>query len=204
MGRLFPLVALLLASPAAVEPGEEPPYKVPEPAGWAKETFPLPPAFAPGVTWKGTEELRFARDWMKGDADTFFSYAMLFWLTDDPKADAATLERELLAYYRGLARAVFGARKQEVDVGAFTLTVKPAADKPGKRPGGEAVEAYVGEVKWTEPFATGRPQTLRLEIHTWMVEKHKHRCILICASPQPETAAVWKTLREIRAGCTFR
>jgi hypothetical protein len=45
---------------------------------------------------------------------------------------------------------------------------------------------------------------LRLEIHTWSAEKHKHRCIFICASPQPETAAVWKALREIRAGCTFR
>lgn len=197
------LVALLLAS-SAVQPAEGPPYKVPVPAGWAKETFPLPPAFAPAVTWKGAEELRFAPDWMKADADTFFSYAMLFWLPDDPKIDAATLERELLAYYRGLARAVLGAGKQEVDVGAFTLTVKEAPDKPRDRPGGEPVVAYVGTLKWTEPFATGKPQALRLEIHTWSVERHKHRCVFICASPQPDTAAVWKTLREIRAGCTFR
>jgi hypothetical protein len=197
------LVALLVAF-AAVEPGEEPPYKIPEPEGWAKETFPLPPAFAPGVTWKDEEALRFAPDWMKSDANTFFSYAMLFWLHDDPEIGAATLERELLTYYRGLARAVFGARKQEVDVETFTLTVKRATDKPGNRPGGEPVEAYVGELKWTEPFATSKPQTLRLEIHAWSVEKHKHRCSFICASPQPETAAVWKTLREIRAGCIFR
>jgi hypothetical protein len=26
----------------------------------------------------------------------------------------------------------------------------------------------------------------------------------MCVSPQPDTAAVWKTLREIRAGCTCR
>src|SRR5262249_34663602 len=135
-----------------------------------------PPAFAPGVTWKGVEELRFAPDWMKADADTFFSYAMLFWLPDDPKIGAATLERELLTYYRGLARAVFGARKQEIDVSTFTLTVKRAADKADKRPGGEPVEAYIGELKWTEPFTTGKPQTLRLEVHTWSVERQKHRC----------------------------
>jgi hypothetical protein len=114
------------------------------------------------------------------------------------------LERELLIYYRGLAKAVFGAKKQDVDVGTFTLTVKQAADKPGQRPGGEPVEAYVGELKWTEPFVTGKPQTLRLEIHAWAAEKHKHRCLFICASPQPEIAAVWKALREIRAGCTVR
>jgi hypothetical protein len=202
--RPFLLVALVLAYPAAIRPAEEPPYKIPEPEGWTKETFPLPPAFAPNMTWKGAEELRFAPGWMKADADTFFSYAILLWLPDDQKIDAATLERELLAYYRGLARAVLGARKQEVDVGTFTLAVKDAPDKPGNRPGGEPVEAYVGELKWTEPFVTGKPQTLRLEIHTWSVEKHKHRCIFIGASPRPETAAVWKTLREIRAGCTFR
>src|SRR3954463_14599867 len=118
---------MLLAHSAAAQPVEGPPYKVPEPAGGAKDPFPLPPAFAPGVTWKGVEELRFAPDWMKADADTFFSYAMLFWLPDDPKIDAATLESELLIYYRGLARAVFGARKQDVDVGTFTLTVTQSA-----------------------------------------------------------------------------
>jgi hypothetical protein len=72
--RPFLLVALLLARSAAAQSEDEPPYKVPEPAAWAKETFPLPPAFAPGVTWTGVEELRFAPDWMKANADTFFSY----------------------------------------------------------------------------------------------------------------------------------
>jgi hypothetical protein len=121
--RPFLRIAPLLARPAALQPEEDPSYKIPQPEAWAKETFPLPPAFAPGVTWKGAEDLRVAPGWMKADADTFFSYAMLFWLPDDQKIDAATSERELLIYYRGLARAVFGARKQEVDVGNFTLTV---------------------------------------------------------------------------------
>src|SRR4051794_4662413 len=85
---------------------------MPEHEGWAKETFSLPPAFAPGMTWKGAEELRFAPGWMKADAETFFSYALLFWLPDDQKVDAATSERELLSYYRGLAGAVLGARKR--------------------------------------------------------------------------------------------
>lgn len=203
MHRPCLILALLLTHPAGGRPEEEPPYQVPAPKGWAKETIPLPPAFAPEMTWKGTEELRFAPDWMKADADTFFSYALLFWLPEGQKVDAETLERELLAYYRGLAKAVLKGKK-EVDVGAFTLTVKAASDKPGKRPGGEPLDAYVGELKWTEPFTTGKPQTLRLEIHSWAVEKHKHRCVFICASPQPETAAVWKAMREIRSGCTFR
>jgi hypothetical protein len=154
------------------------------------------------MKWKGTEELRFAPGMFKADAADFFSYALLFWLPDDQKTDPKTMEKELLTYYRGLAKAVLESKKKEVDVSTFTLTIQDAKEKPGKRPGGEEVTAYVAELKWTEPFATGKPQTLRMEVHTWASDKHKHRCVFICASPQPETAEVWKTLREIRAGCT--
>jgi hypothetical protein len=205
MSRLcLPCALLLVTHSAAGQPEKEPPYQVPLPAGWGKETIALPPAFAPDLKWKGTEELRFGPGMFKASSDTFFSYALLFWVPDDQKVDVKTMEKELLAYYRGLAKAVLMSKKQEVDVGTFTLSIKEAAEKPGKRPGGEPVTAYVAELKWTEPFATGKPQALRMEIHTWPSEKHKHNCVFICASPHPETAAVWKTLREIRTGCTFR
>src|SRR5437660_1434163 len=115
------LCALLLSASAARQPEKEPPYQVPAPKGWAKETITLPPAFAPDMKWKGKEELRFAPDWRKADADTFFSYALLFWLPDDQKVDPRTMEQELLSYYRGLAKAVLQGKKQEVDARAFTL-----------------------------------------------------------------------------------
>jgi hypothetical protein len=140
----------------------------------------------------------------KADAPDFLSYALFFWVPDDAEIDAKAMERELLAYYRGLTAAVLKGKKQEVDTKAFTLTITAAKQAPDKRPGGERVDGYVGELKWIEPFATGKPQTLRLEILSWPSAKHKHHCLFVCASPQPETAAVWKTLREIRAGCTCR
>jgi hypothetical protein len=123
-------------------------------------------------------------------------------MSDDAQIDAKTLERELLAYYRGLAREVSKAKKREVDTKGFSVTVTPARDQPDKRPGGESVTGYIGELSWIEPFATAKPQTLHLEIQSWPSAAHKHHCLFICASPQPDSAAVWKTLREIRAGCT--
>jgi hypothetical protein len=196
------LLCALLIAPAVGQPVKEPPYRVPAPKDWGKETIPLPPQFAPDMKWKGSEELRFAPGMFKADAPDFFSYALLFWLPDDQKIDAKTVEQELLAYYRGLAKAVLADKKKDVDVSGFTLTVKDAKDKPGKRPGGEEVTGYVAELKWTEPFATAKPQTLRMEVHVWHSAKHKHHCVFICASPQRETADVWKALREIRAGVT--
>ena len=203
MFRARLLSALILTPLAAGPPQKQPPDQLPAPAGWAKEKFALPPSFAPDMKWKGTEELRFAPGMFKANAPDFFSYAMLFWLPDDAEIDAKAMERELLAYYRGLAAAVLKGKKQQVDTKAFSLTIT-AAKQPERRPSGEAVAGYVGELKWTEPFATRKPQTLHLEIHSWPAAKHKHHCIFVCASPQPETAAVWKTLRAIRAGCTCR
>ena len=204
MFRACLLSALMMTASAAGQPEKEPPYQVPTPTGWAKETLALPPAFAPDLKWKGTEELRFAPGMFKADAPDFFSYAMLFWLPDDTEVDAKTMERELLTYYRGLAAAVLKAKKQEVDTKAFTLSITAAKEQPGKRPGGEAVAGYVGELKWTEPFTTGKAQTLRLDVHVWYSDKHKHHCVFICASPQAEAAPVWKALREIRAGCNIQ
>ncbi len=196
------LGVLCLAAVAAGEP-EKLPYQVPEPKGWGKEKIDLPPTFAPDMAWKGVEELRFAPGMFKADAADFFSYALLFWLSDDQKTDTKTMEKELLAYYRGLAKAVSESKKQKIDASEFTLTIKDAKDKTGKRADGETYSAFVGELKWVEPFATGKAQTLRIEIHTWRCEKHKRNCVFICASPQPETAEVWKKLREIRNGTTF-
>jgi hypothetical protein len=45
-----------------------------------------------------------------------------------------------------------------------------AKEKPGMRASGEEVTAYGAVLKWTEPFATGKPQTLRMEIQTWHSE----------------------------------
>ena len=200
MLRACLLSALMLIALTAPEPEKALPYQVPTPPRWRKETIALPPSFAPDMKWKGTEELRFAPGMFKAGSPDFFSYAMLFWLPDDAEVDAKALERELLAYYRGLSAAVSKSKKHAVDTKSFTLTITP--DKqPDKRPGGETVTAYVGELKWVEPFTTAKPQTLRLDIHIWPSAKNKHQCVFVCASAQPESAAVWQTLHEIRAGC---
>jgi hypothetical protein len=179
------------------------PYQVPAPEGWGKETIQLPPDFASDMTWQGTEELRFAPNFMKADSATFFSYALLFWLPDSCKVDTATLETELLVYYQGLAKAVSVGKEQVIDVTTFTMTVQESATKPNRRAGGEDVIALDGELKWIEPFTTGKSQILHMEIHVWHASKHRNRCVFICASPQPQTAAVWKSLREIREGCVL-
>lgn len=201
--RTFTCISVLAVVGAAAGQTKDKPYQIPTPKGWREESMPMPPRFAADMTWKGTEELRFAPGMYREGSDSFLSYAFLCWLDADQPTDAKAIERELLAYFRGLAKAVMPRRlNKEADVGSFTLTLKEAKQL-AKRPTGEAVTALVGELKWTEPFVTGKPQTLRLDIHAWTCDKHKHNCVFVLASPQLESAAVWKALRDIRAETTL-
>src|SRR3954447_26189368 len=118
---------LSVAQPAAK------PSLIPTPRGWREKTTPLPPRFADGMSWKGTEELRFAPGMYAEKSDSFLSYTFLFWLNPDQPTDAKAIERELLAYYRGLAKGVMPRRlNMEANVGEFTLSLKDAP-KPDKR-----------------------------------------------------------------------
>src|SRR5947209_1572388 len=107
---LVPVAGYLVAQPSSA------PYSIPQPSGWGKESIKLPAPFAPKMTWKGAEELRFAPKWLQPDSENFFSYTLFFWLDADQKLDKATCEKELHAYYEGLATAVLRRKKQEGSV----------------------------------------------------------------------------------------
>ena len=193
---------LCLFLPAAAQPPKQG-YQVPAPEGWTKETIPLPPTFAPDMKWKGVEELRFAPGMYKPESDSFFSYAILFWLPGEQKVDAKTMEQEMLVYYKGLCQAVSKGKNKNVDVSTFSVKIKDVTPpKASVRPTGELYYEYTGELLWIEPFVTSKPQTLQLDIHTWYCDKHKHHCVFMCVSPQPKTATVWKTMQEIRTKTT--
>jgi hypothetical protein len=76
------------------------------PAGWKSEVIPFPLEFAPAITHRGVEELRFAPGFFDPDKPGYWSYAFA-WRTDDAAAlDGAALAGELTAYFRGLIAAV--------------------------------------------------------------------------------------------------
>lgn len=183
------VVVLIFAVPTLRAQEEKSPVRMPSPKGWAKETIALPPGFAKDMTWKGTEEIRFAPGMFKADSDSFFSYVVLFWLPADAQTDRETIEREVLTYYRGLAKTV-GQGKKGGDVGQFKFSLKP-----------EGADSFVGDLQWSEPFVTGKEQKLRIEATLRPCAEQKHQMLILCVSPQPVSAAIWKEMRTIRDGC---
>ena len=168
--------------------------------GWFGERIKLPPGFSPTMSWKGIEEIRFAPGMFKADQPDFFSYALVFSLEPDAEVSPASLRKQILLYYQGLSSQVSTGKGRKVDVSKFTIDLKPAKDLSGSAPKqakGSAV--YHATLKWIEPFATGKPQDLHLEIHAWKDKSRKRTYLFFCASPQSSEAPIRKTLRKIRA-----
>ena len=168
--------------------------------GWFGERIKLPPGFSPTMDWKGIEEIRFAPGMFKADQPDFFSYALVFSLEPEADVSLAGLSKQILLYYQGLSSRVSAGKGRKVDVSKFTIDLKPAKDHPGSAPKqAKAPAAYLATLKWIEPFATGKPQDLHLEIHAWKDKTRKRTYLFFCASPQSSEAPIRKTLRKIRA-----
>jgi hypothetical protein len=92
------------AAPAPAEARPATSWRIPD--GFRSETIPFPLDFAPGLTHRGAEELRFAPGFFDAAAPGYWSYAFA-WRTEDPaELDATGLGAELTAYFRGLIDAV--------------------------------------------------------------------------------------------------
>jgi len=170
---------------------------------WKGERIELPPRFAPAMTLKGIEEIRFAPGMFDAKSDAFFTYAFVFSVPKEQELTPELIQKELLAYYRGLAEAVSKGKGRPVDGGKFTFAMLPAKDAtttPEKIPSSTKVVQYTGELNWIEPFATAQPQVLHFEIQAWADPATGRNYLFVCASPKvpSETDATWKELRQIR------
>ena len=180
---------LLLVSPVLAQ---QHPVKITfdTPKGWNGETITLPPGFAKNLSLKGIEEIRFAPGMFKADQEDFFSYVLVFWLPDTKPLNKQQIHDELLKYYRGLAAAVGKGRKLNIDTAAFKIDVKPVKKKPGE---------FVAAMDWVEPFVTGKPQKLHMELKAAAMPDGKASTLQMTVSPQTTDHQVWKSLRKVLA-----
>jgi len=162
------------------------------PQDWPGEQITLPPSFAKAMQWKGLELIRFAPGMFDPQSESFFSYVIAFQIEQQKPVTQQVLQREFLAYYRGLASAVGKPKKADLDVSQFGLKLKEAKST---RPG---ATAYTGEMQWVEPFRTLKAQTLLLEADVWNNEKEKRTYVFILVSPNKKDSEIWKQMRGIR------
>jgi len=174
------------AAPPTQSTSSAPSLEWPVSAGWKHETIPFPLEFAPGLPFRGTEELRFAPGFFQPDSSTFWSYAFAWSLENPPTFDAPTLSPVLREYFSGLALAV-GKDKYPMDPERFAVELAPGIE------GGQKVLA--GHVRTYDPFTTGQPIELNLEARLRDGPQGGPPVLTFLLSTRPFDDAVWDELR---------
>lgn len=199
MSLLRLLILLAGLSPFLTARAAEPVFQFETgPPAWRGERIDLPPGFAPDLGWTGVEEIRFAPGMFEAEASDFFSYILVFHLSPESDVSEAGLKRELLVYYRGLAKAVMAGKEKSVETKDFAITLTKTDDTtPAAPDAAPKAEGWTGTLDWIEPFATEQKQRLHLEVHVW--KEGDHPVVLSCVSPvDPGSEVAWPALRAIR------
>ena len=173
------------------------PTLLPEPATWEFERFQLPPTFAPGIPYKGVEELRFAPGFYKKDTATYFAYAFVAQLDDVTAISQDDVKDYLLKYYTGLCSIVAKDRKLVID----TTQISAAVEKKKDSPANEII--YNASVNMFGVFTDGAALKLNLEVKVLINAATRKTYLVILASPRGKTDAAWKKLYEIRQQFTL-
>lgn len=193
---LIPTILLLASLTNAQEGG----VNFHTPAAWQGESIPLPPGFARDLKWHGVEHIRFAPGMFDPQSESFFSYILVFLLSKEDDVSEKAMSEQILTYYRGLAKAVMGRKGMAVDTNEFQLKQEAAEGGAAFIPaaaGDQDVKSWNAVLRWTEPFATQKPQTLNFEVHLW--KQGDAPVVFFTVSPQPMDHEIWKEMRGYRA-----
>ena len=168
-----------------------PPYNLIIPKGWDVERFPLPPDFAPLMSYKGVEDLRFATGWGDSTSSEYWSYAYLWWLDENPQIDAGSLQDNLKAYYTGLVGRNIISRKipdhKVIPVKVMVKKIKTASSD---------IETYSGSIYMLD-YMTQQPIVLNALIHIRNCESQNHTAAFVEISPKPFTHPIWQQFYKI-------
>ncbi len=161
------------------------------PEGWRFERIDFPLPFAPELKYAGFEELRFAPGMFDAKSDTYFTYIFAMRITNEFKVGAVELKSFVETYFRGLCKAVSKNSKFEIDTSKISALVREDHF--------EARRARHFQITLSsfDPFVTGKPITLNLELIVVEMNPTDHR-LFAAVSPKPTDAPIWTLLRKLK------
>lgn len=160
------------------------------PDNWRKETIEFPLSFAPTLTYKGTEYVRFAPGWGKKDAEDYFTYAFLWYLDEVPTLSSKILESELETYFNGLMRVVAGSKETTT---SSIPTSKAFFEKLDET-------SYAGKVITYDAFTTKKEVSLNVIVNYSACDELGKHLVLFKFSPKNIDHTVWSKLENIKIG----
>ena len=183
----FAMTLLMLGA----KPNTAPELLPKTPPDWRFERIEFPLPFAPDLKYEGFEELRFAPGMFSAQSDTYFTYIFAMKLKNKADLDAPALKSLLETYFRGLCKAVAEGTDFKIDGSKISARVREDHfEAQYARHFNVTLESF-------DPFVTGKPLTLHLEILTLKLGPADQR-LFAAVSPKPVDAPIWKLLRTLK------
>jgi hypothetical protein len=192
MKKSLAALSFILPLSLAAQEQRATPQLLKEPANWEFERFALPPAFAPGLPFKGAEELRFSPGMFKKDSTEYFTYAFVAELENTASISQNDIRNYLLNYFKGLCSATARDRKLVVDTSKITVATER------KKSGTDQDTVYNTLLNVFGVFADGAPIKLNMEVKVLMNSAAKKTYLFFIASPHEKNHDVWKGLYALQ------
>lgn len=169
------------------------PYDLPTPKGWSTERFLIPISFAPQISYKGVEDIRFSPGWGKSESDEYWTYAFLWYLDGAPETNEKIIAENLRAYYTGLIQV--NADSTKLATGKV-LPVTTAFNKILTDIGDS--ETYTGTIGMTD-YMQMKQITLNCKVHLKSCDETKKTLLFYELSPKQFTHRNWQILDQLWA-----
>jgi len=170
------------------------PYRFIVPDGWRMERNYFPAPYAPHVTLRGVEDIRFPAGWGDAKSEEYWSVAYLFWLDGGQKIDGDILQKNLKLYYDdlvpgGLMRRNINFPKDKIPPSVVAIKkIKAEADD---------LETYTGTIEMLDYMAQ-KPITLQYLVHVKSCPAQNKIPVFLEISPKPFDHPIWGVLKSMK------
>lgn len=169
----------------------EAPYHLPMPKDWGFERFLIPINFAPSISYKGIEDIRFTPGWAKVKSDEYWTYAFLWYLDGVVKTDEKIIAKNLKAYYTGLFNInTDSAKKTSVKLIPTTTAFKKVTIANGD------LATFSGTIEMMD-YLQLKPIMLNCRAHLKYCRDKDKTILFYELSPKPYTHIVWLSLNQL-------
>ncbi|MEZ2348523.1 PDZ domain-containing protein [Terriglobus sp. RCC_193] len=167
------------------------------PGNWQMDLrYPFPLPWAPSIEHKGLEDLAFAPGFDNTNSPEYHSYLIVWWLEGSQKITSEGLEKDMLAYFRGLAEQ--RGRNNKFTPDPTKVAAKYQASEGQPNFGGEPAANFAGTVTLYDRH--GEVITLQSEVITAFCPKTGNTAVFFSMSKAPRPAALWKQMDAVRDG----
>ncbi|MGB8191167.1 MAG: hypothetical protein WCF67_04565 [Chitinophagaceae bacterium] len=163
------------------------------PKDWAIERFLIPISFAPDIRYKGVEDIRFTPGWAKTKGEEYWSYAFLWYLDGTVEMNPSIVERNLKAYYTGLANVNIDSARRST-IGGKLKPAKTSFQAIQTKKGD--LKTFSGTVEMLD-YMQLKTITLNCMVHVRSCPEDKKTIVFYELSPQPYTHSVWLDLDKL-------